>query len=224
MEIKKADLFTYIHKAIRNMIYTFGIELQSVDFADETETKKILESLKYNLELLHEHALHEDEIIFPEIQKEEAEIIESLTVEHQLLDKKLNQIKRLIAEIERVNDVAIRIDKGNKLNFLCNDFFANYIIHMNHEEVTVLQASQKCLTDEELISIRNRIQSKIPSERYKIWMKWMLPSLNFYELVGLISGLRKSAPVQVYENFSMVAEDLIKMERWSKVQKAILAQ
>jgi len=224
MEIKKADLFTYIHKAIRNMIYSVGIELQSVDFTDETETKKFLESLKNNLELLHEHALHEDEIIFPEIQKAEAEMIKSLTVEHQLLDKKLNQINSLIVEIERLNDAALLIDKGNKLNFLCNDFFANYIIHMNHEEVTVLQASQKYLTNEELVSIRNRIQSKIPSERYKIWMKWMLPSLNFYELVGLISGLRKSAPAQVYENLSMVAKDLIKMERWSKVQKAILAE
>ncbi|MEJ5261048.1 MAG: hemerythrin domain-containing protein [Ignavibacterium sp.] len=224
MEIKKTDLFTFIHKAIRNMIYTVGTELQTVDFADKSESKKFLDSLNNNLELLHEHAIHEDEIIFPEIQSNESEMIESLTLEHQALDKKLNQIKSMILEFEKYDDQAKLIEQGNKLNFMCNDFFASYIIHMNHEEETVLEASQKYLSDEELIAIRNRIQSKIPSERYKVWMKYMLPSLNFYELTGLLSGLRKSAPVQVYENFLMVAEELINKDRWAKVKEAILSE
>lgn len=224
MEIKKTDLFTFIHKAIRNMIYTFGTEFQTVDFADKSESRKFLDSLNNNLELLREHAIHEDEIIFSEIQSNESEMIESLTLEHQALDKKLNQIKRMILEMEEYDEKAKLIEQGNRLNFMCNDFFANYIIHMNHEEETVLEASQKYLSDEELIAIRNRIQSKIPSERYKVWMKWMLPSLNSYELTGLLSGLRKSAPAQVYENFLMAAEELINKDRWAKFQEAILSE
>lgn len=55
-------------------------------------------------------------------------------------------------------------------------------------------------------------------------MKWMLPSLNFYELTSLLSGLRKSAPVQVYENFLMAAEEFINKDRLAKVQEAILSE
>ncbi len=43
---------------------------------------------------------------------------------------------------------------GNSLNSLFNDFIADYLPHMNHEEATVLEAKFKYLTEEELITIR----------------------------------------------------------------------
>jgi len=34
MDLRKTDLFTFIHKAIRSMIYNAASKLQSADFAD----------------------------------------------------------------------------------------------------------------------------------------------------------------------------------------------
>ena len=53
MQLKKTDLFTFIHKVIRSIIYNAASNLQSADFADINESKKLLESLQGNLELLH---------------------------------------------------------------------------------------------------------------------------------------------------------------------------
>ena len=89
---------------------------------------------------------------------------------------------------------------------------------MNHEEATVLGASMKYLTDEELIAIRTRIQTKIPPERYSIWLKWMLKSLNNQELTGLISGMKVSAPLHVFENVKETAQQLIPRNRWDKIK------
>ena len=67
--------------------------MQSADFADTNEVKILLTSLKQHLELLHEHAVHEDNIIFPELANNEPEMIEVLNNEHKMLEEKLNKIK-----------------------------------------------------------------------------------------------------------------------------------
>lgn len=186
MQLRKTDLFTFIHKSIRSMIYNAASKLQTADFTDEKDVKILLVSLRNDLDLLHEHAVNEDNIIFPEIANEEPQMIELLNEEHKKLESKLNGILVLIEKIEHSNSVEERVRLGKSLNSLFNDFIADYLAHMNHEEATVLEASFKYLTDEELIAIRTRIQSNVPPDRYKVWMNWMLRSLNNSELIGLL--------------------------------------
>ena len=222
MQLRKTDLFTFIHKSIRSMIYNAASKLQTADFGDETEVKILLSSLRHDLDLLHEHAVNEDNIIFPEIADEEPQMIEVLNEEHKKLETKLNSILVLIEKIEHTNSMEERMLLGNSLNSLFNDFIADYLTHMNHEEATVLEASLKYLTNEELIAIRTRIQSNVPPDRYKIWMNWMLKSLNNFELIGLLSGMKAGAPPQVFENVVGVAQTVIEKEKWSKIKSQLV--
>ncbi|MBE0539586.1 MAG: hemerythrin domain-containing protein [Ignavibacterium sp.] len=222
MQLRKTDLFTFIHKAIRSIIYDAASNLQSIDFADINESGKLLASLQSQLELLHEHAVHEDNIVFPEIQINEPEMVKELNQEHKILEEKLNQVKMQIEKTDKVIDKDKRLEYGAELNAIFNDFAANYLAHMNHEEATVLEASFKYLSDEELVAIRTRIQTKIPPERYKIWLHWMLKSLNKYELIGLLGGMKSSAPPQVFENVIGVAESVIENEKWSKIKSQLV--
>ena len=221
MQLRKTDLFTFIHKAIRSMIYNAGSKIQLADFADIEETKSLLASFKQDLELLHEHAIHEDNIIFPEIQQEEPEMILVLNEEHKTLEDKLNKVKSLINNLENVSDEDKRLALGAELNNLFNDFSASYLAHMNHEEATVLEASFKYLNDEELVAIRTRIQTQIPPERYKIWLNWMLKSLNNSELTGLLGGMKAGAPPHVFQNVMDVAGSIIAGQRFKKILTAI---
>ena len=222
MQLRKTDLFTFIHKSIRSLIYNAASKLQTADFTDEKEVKNLLTSLRHDLDLLHEHAVNEDNIIFPEIADEEPQMIEVLNEEHKKLETKLNSILVLIEKIEHTNSMEERMLLGNSLNSLFNDFIADYLTHMNHEEATVLEASLKYLTNEELIAIRTRIQSNVPPDRYKIWMNWMLKSLNNFELIGLLSGMKAGAPPQVFENVVGVAQAVIEKEKWSKIKSQLV--
>lgn len=222
MQLRKTDLFTFIHKAIRSIIYNAASNLQSADFADINESGKLLTSLQSQLELLHEHAVHEDNIIFPEIQNNEPELIKELGDEHSMLEEKLNKVKMQILKTNNAKDKDKRLEYGTELNMIFNDFAANYLAHMNHEEVTVLDATRKYLTDEELIAIRTRIQTQIPSERYKLWLLWMLRSLNNSELIGLLGGMKVSAPPQVFENVVSVAQSVLNSEKWNKIKSQLM--
>lgn len=221
MQLRKTDLFTFIHKSIRSMIYNAASKLQTADFTDEKEVKILLVSLRNDLDLLHEHAVNEDNIIFPEIANEEPQLIELLNEEHKKLESKLNGILALIEKIEHSNSVEERVRLGNSLNSLFNDFIADYLAHMNHEEATVLEASFKYLTDEELIAIRTRIQSNIPPDRYKVWMNWMLRSLNNSELIGLLGSMKTGAPSNVFQNILDITKSVIDSERWLKMKLSL---
>ena len=221
MQLRKTDLFTFIHKSIRSMIYNAASKLQTADFTDEKEVKILLVSLRHDLDLLHEHAVNEDNIIFPEIANEEPQMIELLNEEHKKLESKLNGILALIEKIEHSNSVEERVWLGNSLNSLFNDFIADYLAHMNHEEATVLEASFKYLTDEELIAIRTRIQSNVPPDRYKVWMNWMLRSLNNSELIGLLGSMKTGAPSNVFQNILDITKSVIDSERWLKMKLSL---
>ena len=218
MQLRKTDLFTFIHKSIRSMIYNSASKLQSTDFSDEKESKEMLLSLRQDLELLHEHAEHEDNIIFPEIADNEPEMIKILNDEHIELESKLNKLLTQMNKIYITSNDEERLVFGEELNNMFNDFSASYLAHMNHEEVTVLEASFKYLSDDELIAIRTRIQTKIPAERYKIWLHWMLKSLNNSELAGLLGGMKASAPPQIFDNVLQVSESVIDAERLRKIK------
>jgi hemerythrin-like domain-containing protein len=221
MQLRKTDLFTFIHKSIRSMIYNAASKLQTADFTDAKEVKKLLASLRYDMDLLHEHAVNEDNIIFPEIADEEPQMIDVLNEEHKKLEIKLNSILALIEKIEHTNSIEERMLLGNSLNSLFNDFIADYLAHMNHEESTVLEASLKYLTDEELIAIRTRIQSNVPPDRYKVWMNWMLRSLNNSELAGLLNSMKTSAPANVFEYILDAAKSVIESDRWVKMKLSL---
>lgn len=221
MQLRKTDLFTFIHKSIRSMIYNAGSMLQTTDFGDAKEAEKILALLKSDLELLHEHAVHEDNIIFPEIADDEPEMIKMLNEEHKDLEDKLNKLKELLEAISLTSDDDERLIYGSKLNNIFNDFAASYLAHMNHEEATVLDASFKYLTDDELIAIRTRIQTQIPAERYKIWLNWMLNSLNNSELIALLSGMKAGAPPQIFNNVIETAKSIIDNKRFELISEKI---
>lgn len=222
MQLRKTDLFTFIHKALRSIIYNAASDLQSADFTDEKEVENLLASLRHELDLLHEHAVNEDNIIFPEVADQEPQMIEVLNEEHKKLESKLKGIINLIEKMEQSNSVEERELLGNSLNSLFNDFIADYLAHMNHEEATVLEASFKYLTDAELIAIRTRIQTQIPFERYKTWLNWMLKSLNSSELIGLLGGMKASAPAHVFENFVGVAQSVIENNKWNKIRSQLM--
>jgi hypothetical protein len=224
MQLRKTDLFTFIHKAIRSMIYNAASKLQAADFTDEKEAAILLASLKHDLQLLHEHGENEDNIIFPEIVNQEPQMIEELNKEHKNLESKLFELQSIIEETLQTDSVEERMSLGNKLNSMFNDFIADYLAHMNHEETTVLEASFKYLTDEELIAIRKRIQSSIPPERYNVWMSWMLKSLNNTELIGLLNSMKSNAPLNVFQYILDAAKSVIDTERWNKMKLSLSVQ
>jgi len=218
MEPPRQDLFTPIHKAIRSMIYETGSILQSADFRDYEEEQAALKILGEHLKMLKSHGQHEDNNIFNRLNEYDHETANIFFHEHNIIHKKYESLtlhikEMLLSNTENKSELALKINRG------FNDFAAFYFSHMNKEEEIAIPSTQKYFSDEELAEMRMKIQSSIPPDEYKVWMQYMLPSLNNLELTGLFKGLKLTAPAEVLERMTVIAEELIGSERFEKIKR-----
>lgn len=61
----------------------------------------------------------------------------------------------------------------------------------------------------------------MPPEKYAEWMRWVLPSLNFNELVEMFTGMKKDAPPQVQKKMVHIADAAVDEERWKAVKTRV---
>lgn len=76
------DLFTGIHKAVRNMLFTAGVKMQIRDAENAEERASLIEDIDTILELFREHASNQDALIFPIVMAEAPGLVAALDAEH----------------------------------------------------------------------------------------------------------------------------------------------
>jgi hemerythrin-like domain-containing protein len=216
--MQRVDLFTTVHKALRSLIYHLSSMLQTADFTDEQATKASLAALDHFLELLHEHAMHEDRTVFAETHKFEPELVDELEAEHKEIDKHLEQVHKASAQVLAATSREDRIAAGDTLNRAVNNFIAFYLTHLTHEEATVLPATWKHFTDEQLVAMRIDVQRNTTPGRFAEWMRWMFPAMNINELVDMFRGLKAHAPPPFYEAMCQVANVSLGEVGWRSLQ------
>ena len=227
-----ADIFTAIHKAIRSMIYSLGGQLQTLDFADRGATERLLAEIRIDfasslgancvLCLLHAHAGSEEWGAFPQVSKVEPGLIAGLLAEHHDITTRLTRISERSTELLALDDPGARVEAGARLNREVNDFFAAYLLHMNHEETELVPAMQKHFTDEQIFAMQAAIEHHVPQERLVAYLEWLLPSLNATELTAVITGAKEDAPPELVRIVTTIGETKVDPARW-KVVSARLA-
>lgn len=214
----RVDVFTTVHKAIRALIYDLGLMLQTADFTEERARNASLAALEHFLELLHEHAGYEDRTVFAATYRFEPETIDTLEAEHHQIAAHLDQVHKSIARVKAAETDQERIEAGAELNRSVNKFVAFYLGHLAHEEDTVLPATFKYFTDEELMGMRAEVQRSTTPARFAEWMRWMYPNVNINELTETFRGLKAHAPRPFFEAMSQVAHMSLGELRWRDLE------
>ena len=213
---QKIDLFTYIHKGVRAMLYDTGRQLQLADLGNEQEMLEMLNRLELTLEMLEEHAVHEDHYIFPLVEAAAPGATHESEHEHRAYEEKVLELQALIHKLRETPIPEERQAQSSTLNRCYTDFLAFQLVHMNHEEEQVLPASQEYLTTDALMAIRGRIQGSMDAVRYRKWVYWMLSSMSIAELGSIFNQL-KEAPAHVSQMFKEEGEKAIAADRWQKL-------
>lgn len=216
----KIDLFTPIHKAIRSLIYHTGVVLQSTDFSNLEEGDRILTQLEQMLILLEDHARHEDHIIFPEIEKRASGISGELEAQHREGEIKLTALVQLLNEFRELVPQS-RVNLVTKLSIIFSDFIAFYIWHMSREEEIIMPVSKANFSNAELAEIRLKIQEQISPDRYREWMKWMLPALNESELTSMYRQAKHNGPGNVFELINSIGQEFVDPVKWDRISSSV---
>ena len=217
------DLFSAIHKAIRTLLFETGMKLQTANLMEPRERMQLIEDIERVVAMLHEHAVHEDEFIFPVIEQAAPGSTQVAEAQHGEYDQKEQSLVSVMAQLKEVKDVAMVVDLSRTLLHHYMDFVAFYLMHLNTEEQTCLPASRQ-VSAEELLKVRVRVQQDTAPQRYQEWLGFLFPSLSSEELLPLLRQAQVSAPKPIWEQMLQVGSQRVDKNRWAQLLENLNAQ
>ncbi len=217
MNQPRVDLYTAIHKSLRSVMYETGCLLERTNFADRAERAAALSSAKRTLAFFDEHLELENEFIAPHVKAAaEPDLAEELMGQHADHEELSEAMRELFEELEQAEGAEV-LGLGFELCKLFNVMVADQSEHMNLEERDANTALWEAKSDAELVQIRTTLQASIAPPRMAEWLAIMVPSLNHQELVGMLGGMKASAPPEVFDRMCSMAKPLLG-ERWAPIE------
>lgn len=143
---------------------------------------------------------------------------ERIEMAHSEVDQAGNTVSRLIEALQSAeSDTAMA--RGPELCHAFNVLVSKHLDHMNDEETLVNAAIWQSYSDEELREVHGAQLASIEPERYIQWLPLLLPAINVHERIGMLAGMKMSAPPEVFGNVMNLGRELLG-EQWTPVEQA----
>ena len=205
--------FAAPHKGLRNVISRFSFTLGHTDWNSNLQLAQLKELGKEMFTLLNDHVHTEDEHTLRHLEQRAPGSSDHDKKDHEELEVIQNALEDQLAAFtgrESTEDV-----HAFYLEF--SMFHSRYLEHIYHEETVTELLLQKHFTDEELISHRMQIMRSIQFPILVLWLKYIIPAQSADESLGMLAGLKASAPKEAYDHVLTVLKGEMPADRYEQL-------
>jgi hypothetical protein len=211
------NIFNSIHKALKAISYDTALDIQHTNFLDEQETKSAIENLDQTLALLDLHIEHEGGYIHPLVEKYNIDMDRRFREQH-IESKFLAQRVRLaIEDLHHATNRENKIKKGKAISEAFETVLAFNLNLFKKEEHVMNDMLWSNYRDEEIMAVEQQIIASVPEDILEFETKWMVRSLNNFEIGQWLQGVRQSAPDHVFQSLIALAERELTALRFEKL-------
>ena len=225
---ERENIFRPVHKGIRSMLYAHARELQTMDFASVEASNALVTALRKDLGdslsncllcLLSVHSRHEERDIFSKLRQHDPSAVELVMKEHVELAHVVQEVAAACDALLRLTAPSDRLKQGDRLLTEADALFAQYMVHLNHEEDWVVPVMWQWFTDAELDAMRGSFYNNLPLPLFETWMRWTLPALNPHERGAFVKGMATPTPNRLGE-LLRIAEATLPAGEWDALRAA----
>lgn len=192
---RRWDIYGPIHKGLRLAHAQLIVRLGAADpIADQ---KVLLEDLLAHLDSASGHLDHEDSFIHPALEGATPGATRNLAEHHRSHRDVLVGLRTLIDGVQTAPRET-RPAAWRELYLAFCAFVAADLEHMHHEETVIWPLLCARFSDEELADLEMRIVGSLSPGETVAAMRIMLPAMAPEERIGLLSGMKASAPPEAY--------------------------
>jgi hypothetical protein len=221
METPRYNIFGFIHKALRALLYDTALTLQRTDFQNKEESEIALKKVESVLNIFEKHAQHEDKHVLPAVLKYAAAAVTEIEWEYEKDEVLGHQLIHKMEAIRFATTEASRTRFGKEIVYLFIEFVGFNLIHMNKEEHIINGLLWENYTEEQLLKISNDIRSDIPTDEAMFAFKWMVQGLSNMEIIMLLTGMKNSMPAEAFDAVTEVVKTSLPAERLNKVMNNV---
>lgn len=199
------DLYREVHKGMRLALASVTTRAGSADAGDERAVRALLEEWRDVALVMRGHHDHEDEFCDPLIRGHAPELRDVLEEGHRRVDRHLKALDRSVERI-RSTVAGDRVPLLLRFHLDLTDLAACYLPHLAYEERIVMPALNAALSDRDLEAVTVRIRSSVPATDMCVFIRYMVPAMDFTERLGMLGGMYAEAPPDVFEMFRATAQ------------------
>jgi hypothetical protein len=213
------DLYREIHKAMRYALFGVTTLAGQTDAADADAVRRLRGEWRQVAFVLDGHHRHEDLFCERLIRRHAPGLLPEIEAAHRRCDAAIAQLHRLAGRLARADTH----DSGALLRLFyldLGDFTSMYLAHLRDEEDRVMPALNAAMSNDELAAVTAAIRGSVTPEDMCIFIRYMVPSMNFAERLDMLGGMHAGAPPAVFEMFRRAAEGVLAAKEYARVAQA----
>jgi hypothetical protein len=191
------DLYRDIHKGIRSELFAVTEQAGRIDPASRDDRAAVAAHVTSVVDLLVEHAEHEDGAIQPVLEQVLPALAARVAAEHGTIEARLAGLDELADEAMAAGEADQR-GTSHRLYVELAAFTCAYLDHQDVEERLVMPALQDAVGVDAVADIHQVIIAGIPPEQMARSLAVMMPAMNIDDRAELLGGMRAGAPAEVF--------------------------
>jgi hypothetical protein len=207
------------HKALRNGLSQLSLLAGKTDYENQKDII-VLYNLGHEIfTLLTVHANDENEVTLADLNLRCPGCSEHDVEDHKLLHDMQSKLETSLTQI--YNDSLAgnySTEKGEEFYLALSEFHGMYLEHTAEEERVTQILLWKHFTDEELANHRVKIMKSLNPETLLLWLKFAVPAQSQNERIRLLSGFKKMANPQFYDQCMSVIYRVLPLDEFERLK------
>jgi len=221
MQQLRFNSFGQIHKGLKALLYHTALTLQHTDFTDDEQNQQAISLLKEVVLLFDGHAHTEDSLVFPMLNEVAPDLVAEFEKQHVRDHQLGEEMEAAIDQLEAAGSRAEKIKAGTQIQLAFTEFLAFNLSHMNQEETIINEKLWAHYSDDELMTIPQKVVATIPPEKNARYGYWMLKGLPQKEIIDWYNEIKENAPPFVLAQMLKLAESALPQEKYQLLLKSV---
>lgn len=203
------DLYRDIHKGIRSELFAAVGDAGRLDPSDDCGTQALADQVRRTVQLLVEHAEHEDGVIQPALELHAPALAERVATDHHTLEARMEWLVELAGEASTAGSRRALL---HELYVELASFTGAYLLHQDVEEREVSQALEAALGVDGVVGIHMAIIANMPPQQLVGGLAVMFPAMNVDDRTDLLGGMRATAPAEAFAGVWSLAKSVLSID------------
>ncbi len=202
------DMVRCFHNAFRRDISQIDDSVLKI-VRDGGDLAPLFVRLQILGEVLDYHARGEEEAVFPAVDNVTPFVARAYLLDHRELDKMVDGLEEIRKALDHLTATRATAVLNSHLR-----------IHLDKEDAHLYPLLREKTPDDEQASVLRVMSSKVPPERFPVFIQWLFPILNLEDQVTVARGWMQLMPPQV---FAMAKPLIMKnvAQNWAQLTQQI---
>jgi Hemerythrin HHE cation binding domain len=200
------DLYRDIHKGIRSELFSLVVEAGRVDPADDCDAAALTSQVHRTVQLLVDHAEHEDGVIQPILELHAPALAARVADDHLSLEWRLGGLGVLATEASASRNRRALL---HELYIELAAFTADYLRHQDIEEREVGPTLEEAVGVDGVIALHMAIIGNMAPQQLISGLAVMFPAMNVDDRTELLGGMKATAPAEAFEGVWSLAGSVL---------------